>query len=117
MSRANDSAFPIQESDLAGSLPAQHGLTVREHFAGQAMSAWVHEYAPCKESYAAIAEASVGLADALIAELAKPVTPEQTPEYRERLAADIVARINENEASTDAAIRQCVLIALEQVRP
>ncbi len=68
MSRANDPAHPAHGS--MGEVVA-HGLTIREHFAGLAMSAWVHEYAPAPDSYEAIARASVGLADALLAELAK----------------------------------------------
>lgn len=76
MSRANESAFPIQASDLTGSLDPQHGLTVREEFAKAAMQGLQAQFTS-NDSYNihTLASDAVAQADALIAALAKPVKP------------------------------------------
>lgn len=70
MSRANEPAFGTADPDC----PVNNGLTIREHFAAMAMqgllAAQIHGFTdvPAKGPYASMA---VGMADALIAELAK----------------------------------------------
>lgn len=92
MSRADESAYPLHD---AGQL-MECGLTIREHFAAMAMSAWVHEYAPMPETYAVIATSSVGLADALIAELAKPVQPDPLLTEARSIVANFVMMMKDN---------------------
>lgn len=75
MSRADACAFP--------SVMGDPGLTIREHFAGLAMQSVI---ASCSDGLlktgeygaaidALFAQKAISLADALIAELAKPVQP------------------------------------------
>lgn len=76
MSRADESAFPVPAT---AHTPPVYGLTVREHFAALAMQALIGtSAAPCLTDCLGGAEAhcaagAVKMADALIAELAKPV--------------------------------------------
>lgn len=71
MSRANQPAFPAQWR-LEGD-----GLSVREYFAAMAMQGWLAKNGT--DNYAnghlSCATESVRWADALITELAKPVSP------------------------------------------
>lgn len=89
MSRANEPAAPAawwNTGDLNASAPngevvppgasvMMHGLTIREHFAGLAMQGLLAKAgADRRENYGeAIAVCATSFADALLAELAKPV--------------------------------------------
>lgn len=70
MSRANDPAHPTV-SEPSGA--AFNGLTIREHFAGLAMQGLMVRSHLATNSEAAVAVLAVSHADALLAELAKPV--------------------------------------------
>jgi hypothetical protein len=90
MSRANESAYPVP-LDTACDRNSEHicGLAVREEFAKAAMKGLCanHDYvsAYCStEEATALARDAVLLADALIAELAKPVEP-KADEVRDTL--------------------------------
>lgn len=76
MSRANDMAYPVDSTETTPNNTVQTGLTIREHFAAMAMQAIIGTAAaPCLTGFGGcepnIAATAVGMADALIAELAK----------------------------------------------
>lgn len=138
MSRASEQVHPSPElRNGNGDVYqwASPGLTIREHFAAMAMQGLTQcsltpEDIPAGMAWRdIIAKTAAQMADALIAELAKPVTPPQTPDYRERVAADVVRRVCESPDYTSpdnepelvmckvGELHQIVLIALEQVQP
>lgn len=80
MSRADEPAFPAELPLKAYPARVHSGLTVREHYAGLAMQAIltgaVTRGCPSHEWDDEISQKkAVSVADRLIAELAKPVTP------------------------------------------
>lgn len=83
MSRANDAAYPVNTTNESnpGAFEPHFGLTLREHFAGLAMQGILANEASANfaprvhGAHVDIAGAAVKMADALLAELSKPVTP------------------------------------------
>jgi hypothetical protein len=70
VSRANDMAFPVNDTVLTPNNTVQNGLTIREHFAAMAMQGLLAGQ-HFRDSGEMCAESAVAFADALIAELAK----------------------------------------------
>lgn len=130
MGRGDEHAFPVagMQAPNDNFIWPTGGLTIREHFAATAMQGMLAARLGDDCSVPAVAESAIQYADALIAELAKPATPQQASDYRERVARTIVSAasglnersIPEAVVSVDAKsdeLYQIVLIALEQVKP
>lgn len=77
MSRSNEAAFPFPSFQGPNAVEwGSPGLSVREHFAGLAMQGLAAIYPQGGEFFDQhIATGAVRIADALIAELAKPAAP------------------------------------------
>lgn len=63
----NPSAFPIPPSDLSHSYAPEQGMSLRDHFAGQALSGAMQKY----QTPSLIAEYCYHVADAMLAERMK----------------------------------------------